>query len=59
MTKTLTTSFRKQFGHGFAEWRRRWHSRDELMCLSDYTLRDIGLTRADACFESAKPFWIA
>jgi uncharacterized protein YjiS (DUF1127 family) len=40
------------------EWHRRSVSRQELESLSDATLRDIGITRCDAKFESAKPFWM-
>ena len=32
-------------------WRRRAHSRHELMNLSDRTLRDIGVARCDAGIE--------
>jgi uncharacterized protein YjiS (DUF1127 family) len=64
MSKIMKTAFKadsqwNQFKHGFLEWRHRARSRNELMGLSDRTLRDIGLTRADAAFEAAKPFWIA
>jgi uncharacterized protein YjiS (DUF1127 family) len=46
--------------HGVAslrEWRRRSRERAELAALDDRTLKDIGLTRADAEFLSNKPFW--
>lgn len=39
------------------EWRRRARDRAELGALDDRTLKDIGLTRADAEFLSNKPFW--
>jgi uncharacterized protein YjiS (DUF1127 family) len=39
------------------EWRRRTRERAELAALDDRTLKDIGLTRADAEFLSNKPFW--
>jgi uncharacterized protein YjiS (DUF1127 family) len=55
----LTTTFRTTFKHGLVEWRRRIRSRDELMGLSDYSLRDIGLSRWDAEAEASKPFWMA
>ncbi len=42
-----------------AEWQRRSRSRHELECLSDATLRDIGMTRCDAHRELQKPFWMA
>jgi len=40
------------------EWRRRLHSRGELMSLSDAELRDIGLSRSDAEVEASKVFWL-
>lgn len=39
------------------EWRRRARERAELAALDDRTLKDIGLTRADAEFLTNKPFW--
>jgi uncharacterized protein YjiS (DUF1127 family) len=44
---------------GLAEWRRRAHSRSELMNLSDADLRDIGLSRCSTEIEASKPFWMA
>ena len=38
-------------------WLDRARQRRQLRELSDAMLRDIGLTRADAWAESAKPFW--
>jgi uncharacterized protein YjiS (DUF1127 family) len=43
--------------HGLSEWRRRARSRAELDNLNDRMLRDIGLSRCQANFESAKLFW--
>lgn len=40
-------------------WAGRERSRRELKELSDYTLRDIGLTRADVWREATKPWWRA
>ena len=39
------------------EWHRRSRERAELAALDDRTLKDIGLTRADAEFLADKPFW--
>jgi len=39
------------------EWRRRARERADLASLDDRSLRDIGLTRADAQFLANKPFW--
>jgi uncharacterized protein YjiS (DUF1127 family) len=44
--------------HRLLEWRRRLRSRRDLMNLSDTELRDIGLSRCNAEFESSKPFWL-
>src|SRR5262249_1572229 len=42
-----------------AAWRHRTRTRHELANLSDRQLRDIGLSRFGASFESSKPFWRA
>jgi uncharacterized protein YjiS (DUF1127 family) len=39
------------------EWHRRARSRRELLALDDHMLKDIGITRVDALYEVAKPFW--
>jgi uncharacterized protein YjiS (DUF1127 family) len=41
------------------EWHHRARSRALLAQMSDRDLRDIGITRAEAAHESAKPFWRA
>ncbi|HTV90394.1 MAG TPA: DUF1127 domain-containing protein [Stellaceae bacterium] len=41
------------------EWRRRARERGELARLDCRTLRDIGLSRAEAEFIVNKPFWRA
>jgi uncharacterized protein YjiS (DUF1127 family) len=38
-------------------WLERGRSRHVLGTLDDHQLRDIGVTRAEARLESAKPFW--
>lgn len=38
-------------------WRQLSRDRTELARLSDDCLRDIGLSRADVCRESVRPFW--
>jgi uncharacterized protein YjiS (DUF1127 family) len=40
-------------------WRQRSRSRSELAAMDDATLRELGVTRAQAAFEAAKPFWRA
>ena len=42
-----------------AAWRERRESRLILCRLDDHMLSDIGLSRADAEVEIAKPFWRA
>ncbi len=41
-----------------ALWLERGRSRRVLATLDDHQLRDIGVSRADALLESAKPFWM-
>lgn len=38
-------------------WQTRARQRRELRELDDATLRDVGLTRAQANFSADKPFW--
>lgn len=38
-------------------WLARWRNRRALDASSDYMLKDIGISRADAARESGKPFW--
>ncbi|MGP3789599.1 MULTISPECIES: DUF1127 domain-containing protein [Pseudomonas] len=46
---------------GAARQLRRWHQlyrqRQQLAALSDATLKDIGVSRADIEVESQRPFW--
>jgi uncharacterized protein YjiS (DUF1127 family) len=42
-----------------ARRRPRWRSRQYMAELDDRTLKDIGITRADAEYELNKPFWRA
>ena len=39
-------------------WFERDRQRRQLAELSDHLLRDIGVTRAEAMREAAKPFWV-
>ena len=39
------------------QWWQRVCSRYELMSLGEADLRDVGLSRGEAEFESSKPFW--
>ncbi len=40
--------------NSFRQWRQRSRSRRELSTLDEYQLRDIGLSRSQAAFESGK-----
>jgi uncharacterized protein YjiS (DUF1127 family) len=41
-----------------ATWWQYSYSRSELEGLSDKCLQDIGISRCEAEFEAAKPFWM-
>jgi uncharacterized protein YjiS (DUF1127 family) len=41
------------------DWHLRSRGRRHLLALDDRILLDVGLTRADAYREAAKPFWRA
>lgn len=45
------------FLRGVAESFRRARERRDLAALSDHSLRDIGLSRADVELEIRKPLW--
>ena len=38
-------------------WIERYQQRRELLALSDHTLKDVGISRADADHEGSKHFW--
>lgn len=38
-------------------WHRRAVERHQLAALDERTLKDIGITRADALYLGSKPFW--
>jgi len=40
-----------------ATWQSRAKQRRELQEMEPRILRDLGLSKAEAAFESAKPFW--
>jgi uncharacterized protein YjiS (DUF1127 family) len=39
------------------QWAERYRQRRALLALSDNTLKDIGVSGADAWREASKPFW--
>ena len=39
-------------------WAERARQRRQLLSLESRMLKDIGITRADALREAAKPFWV-
>jgi len=46
-----------QAAQELATWRRRSRERAELRGMSDLDLGDIGMSRSDVFYESAKPIW--
>ena len=46
-----------QIAEAFLAWHDRARERRALMELSDHMLHDLGISRADACREAARPFW--
>lgn len=48
-----------ELGQRIRQWRRRSRERFELMHMTELDLADIGVSRADAETEAAKPFWRA
>lgn len=46
-----------QMWRQIAAWRERARQRRQLAALQDWQLRDIGVSRAAARAEAAKPFW--
>lgn len=57
--RTATDGVVGVFLRGVAESLRRARQRRDLAALSDHSLRDIGMSRADVDFEIGKPFWRA
>ena len=55
--RTATDGVMAAFLRGVAESFRRARQRRDLAALSEHSLRDIGLSRADVDFEVRKPFW--
>ena len=47
----------RHLSHLIRQWTMRVRSRRELATLSDYQLRDIGLTRNDVDRQLTTPFW--
>lgn len=56
---TAATRLAARTAAALKTWSRRRRSRDELATVDAATLRDIGISRADADFEASKPFWTA
>ena len=57
--RTADKSVMAVFLRGVADGFRRARQRRDLAALSDYALRDIGLSRGDVDLEISKPFWRA
>jgi uncharacterized protein YjiS (DUF1127 family) len=52
----LVSQFIARATAAFKDWRQTARSRRELATLDEYQLRDIGLSRSQAAFESGKVF---
>ena len=53
---------RRRIGHWFdflLLWDERRRERQKLLAMDNARLKDIGISRADAAAEAAKPFWRA
>lgn len=59
LTRTPATprSFAREVAELALLWLERHRQRRVLAGLDDHLLKDIGISRADAWQESAKPFW--
>lgn len=57
--RTTTDGVMGMFLRGVAESFRRARQRRDLAALSEHSLRDIGLSRADVELEISKPIWRA
>jgi uncharacterized protein YjiS (DUF1127 family) len=57
--RTFRLSCWKEVKRRFAEWCLRARSRNELITLNEWILRDIGVSRFDAKSEASKPFWMS
>ena len=55
--RTATDGVMAAFLRGVAESFRRGRQRRDLAALSEHSLRDIGLSRADVELEVGKPIW--
>lgn len=53
----VMTRHGRHFGRLLACWIQRYRQRRALARLDERLLRDIGVTRAEAAAEAAKPFW--
>ncbi|WP_244613404.1 DUF1127 domain-containing protein [Modicisalibacter radicis] len=47
----------RRLGRRLRRWQQLHHERSQLWSLSDATLRDIGLSRADVEREASRSFW--
>ncbi len=59
MSPASATGLLPRLRAAYATWRRRAWERAALSELEDRDLRDLGLSRAAAAYESGKPFWRA
>ncbi|MDW5377386.1 DUF1127 domain-containing protein [Halomonas sp. HP20-15] len=56
-TKAGSASWLRRLDRRLRRWQQLHRERHQLWSLSDATLKDIGLTRADIEREASRPFW--
>lgn len=59
MNRFWLTTLLDGAGRTVHAWRERNRGRAQLARMSEYELKDIGLSRTAAAFEANKPFWRA
>lgn len=55
--QSVSRSLLKKFLTKVKVWKRNYTTRRDLLELSDHSLRDIGVTREEACRESVRHCW--
>jgi len=59
MTNRHVLGVLSQLSETLHTWRQRYRTRQELAQWTERDLHDVGLTRGDVAYETAKPFWRA
>lgn len=55
--KTQPQALLQQWLKRLKSWRVNWRTRRQLAQMDDDLLKDIGVSRGEAEYESGKPFW--